>query len=95
MVFGVSFVNLDFEENQKKSVITSVEQVWQMIYSIPSTILKPPLNSSLYLNNDLFLFFKYICDFRDVTCTFRDKTQNSSRISAKLSQKCVTRNFRE
>lgn len=41
MVFGVSFVNLDFEENQKKSVITSVEQVWYMIYSIPSTILKP------------------------------------------------------
>lgn len=45
MVFGVSFVNLDFEENQKKSVITGVEQVWHMIYSIPSTILKTPLNS--------------------------------------------------
>lgn len=41
MVFGVSFVNLDFEENHKKSVITGVEQVWHMIYFIPSTVLKP------------------------------------------------------
>lgn len=43
MVFGVSSVNLDFEggEGGKKKCDNNVGQVWHMIYSINSTVMKP------------------------------------------------------
>lgn len=42
MVFGVSSVNLDFEGGGgKKKCDNNVGQVWHMIYSINSTVMKP------------------------------------------------------
>lgn len=41
MVFGVSSVNFDFEGGGKKKCDNNVGQVWHMIYSINSTVMKP------------------------------------------------------
>lgn len=63
MVFVVSFVNLDFEENQKKKCDNRrrTSLAYDLFHSFNNS--KTPLNSFLYLNNDLFIFLNIYATF--------------------------------